>query len=177
MGVHKDKKLTVIVSPDDMVGGLLGISSGAIKGYRPEYAYELFRNILLFGHYGDPAKAAAKRAAAGKKAAAERRAAAAKKLAALRKAAEGAQKAADAAKKAADALKMPKPNSRPLANLYFAKHTIQAAIRRCLFYAHALLASCPPKRGFGRSYPIRPPLPVLIPLRRMRSSSALGLTA
>ena len=50
MGVHKGKKLLVVISPDDAIGGLLGISSGAIKGYRPEYAYAIFRNLILYAN-------------------------------------------------------------------------------------------------------------------------------
>ena len=50
MCVLKDKKLSVLFSPQDITGGLLGMSSGTIRGYDPESAYDLMRNIILHGH-------------------------------------------------------------------------------------------------------------------------------
>ncbi|MBT7171742.1 MAG: hypothetical protein HN909_08225, partial [Phycisphaerales bacterium] len=50
MCVLKDKKLSVLFSRQDITGGLLGMSSGTIRGYDPESAYDLMRNIILHGH-------------------------------------------------------------------------------------------------------------------------------
>lgn len=48
LGIKKNDRWVVILSPDDITSGLLGTNTWGVAGYTPKFAQDLARNVILY---------------------------------------------------------------------------------------------------------------------------------
>ncbi|MCY2926973.1 MAG: DUF4159 domain-containing protein, partial [Planctomycetota bacterium] len=54
IGLSVGGKVRVIISPEDISGGLLGVPFSSVDGYRPQSAQAIMRNIVAYAHVKTP---------------------------------------------------------------------------------------------------------------------------
>ena len=54
LGLAVGGKIRVLISPEDISGGLLGVSYSSLDGYRPQSAHAVMRNIVAYSYLKGP---------------------------------------------------------------------------------------------------------------------------